>query len=1141
MSGPRTSERIIPVAICLLILGMSASTFQMEIESGELRERTERSETHESVNFQGFTPGSIYSDATISNARGTVCYVRHDGTIGCWGGNDNGQLATGYSGWGMESTYSTEDIIGVGGLQFREVAVGHMSACAITESDELYCWGGGQYGQLGRPVCVENTTGGGYFHCRHAMNKPPQKVNFTNNETVLTISGTGGSGHFCAIMETGEVMCWGQNLYGQVDGSDFCSKMTSYAIPAVGDDCNWNYGKTRPQLVPFPDNRSAIAVTTGDQFSCAVLDNNSVYCWGSTLAGRMGLGEDHFTTVTTSSWDVSMSSIEVENPDAFPDSGYAVLGWREGYWSGKSGNNLTGFQLVDTEGVGTIVAGTYIANAIQREPIHIPMPNDEPALAIDSGGAITTAIVGDGKAVFWGHAGDNSTPVIQTAIPQGRTVISFSQSESHGCGILDNFEAWCGGQNGWGQLGLGSTGGNTPFSMVTGGQEFVGIATGSYYFNENSRWNSTYQGAQTASSCAINVTGYVFCWGTDELGTLGDGPPCCSRNAPNLIYSPGRDGRADVSDRDPDGDGVISILDDLPYGCPSGVYLVNGACTGVTTAGFYSLEYSTIQHPCPAGTFQPSPGQDNCLTSSAGHYSPEGSASEIICPTGHYQPDEGQGACLEADSGNYVSIEGETRQYECTPGSYQPWPGQDGCLEAQPGNFVSGFGSDRQTSCAEGSYQESSGMDSCTQADPGFYVSSEGSTSQEPCQPGSFSSSQGQDSCTEASPGFFVLEAESTAQSACQPGDYQPDSGQVQCLTADPGNFTSSESAIEQTPCPSGYYQPDPGQTSCIESEAGYFSQEGASSQTQCPSGTYSSSSGESECTAADPGYYVELDGATGQTACPPGQFQGSSGSGSCEEAPPGQIVSPDGTSTLECSPGTYKPENQSTCLEASPGHFVNESGASSQTPCAPGSYRSTSGKTDCVLASPGNYVPEEGSSGQTQCPKGEFQSFGGESSCNQAMPGHYVPEEGARSQTSCKVGNYQPESGQEDCMPADPGNFVSQSGATSQFACQPGTFQGDSGSSSCDPAQPGNFVPNAGATEQSKCPGGQEQELSGQASCVDVERPLWLSLLIFGVPSIILGTMAILYISNRKKGGGGGRGKAYMYSEDLTVGQLKK
>ena len=42
------------------------------------------------------------------------------------------------------------------------------------------------------------------------------------------------------------------------------------------------------------------------------------------------------------------------------------------------------------------------------------------------------------------------------------------------------------------------------------------------------------------------------------------------------------------------------------------------------------------------------------------------------------------------------------------------------------------------------------------------------------------------------------------------------------------------------------------------------------------------------------------------------------------------------------------------------------------------------------------------------------------------------------------------------------------------------------------------------------------------------------MTILMFGVPAIVLGTMAVLYFANKKKGGGGGRGKAYMYSEDL-------
>jgi len=41
------------------------------------------------------------------------------------------------------------------------------------------------------------------------------------------------------------------------------------------------------------------------------------------------------------------------------------------------------------------------------------------------------------------------------------------------------------------------------------------------------------------------------------------------------------------------------------------------------------------------------------------------------------------------------------------------------------------------------------------------------------------------------------------------------------------------------------------------------------------------------------------------------------------------------------------------------------------------------------------------------------------------------------------------------------------------------------------------------------------------------------MTILMFGVPAIVLGTMAILFVANKKKSAGGGRDKAYMYSED--------
>tara|TARA_B100001029_G_scaffold93291_1_gene76528 strand:- start:1843 stop:2307 length:465 start_codon:yes stop_codon:yes gene_type:complete len=153
-------------------------------------------------------------------------------------------------------------------------------------------------------------------------------------------------------------------------------------------------------------------------------------------------------------------------------------------------------------------------------------------------------------------------------------------------------------------------------------------------------------------------------------------------------------------------------------------------------------------------------------------------------------------------------------------------------------------------------------------------------------------------------------------------------------------------------------------------------------------------------------------------------------------------------------------------------------------------------------------------------------------------MAGHHVPEEGAMSQTSCRAGNYQPDEGMESCIPSDPGNFVPSSGAISQSPCQPGNYQPEGGKVGCLPADPGNYVSEAASTEQNKCPSGQEQELSGQVSCIDVERPLWMSILMFGVPAILVGTMAILYIFNKKSTGSSGKGKSYMYSEDIRKKQ---
>jgi len=55
----------------------------------------------------------------------------------------------------------------------------------------------------------------------------------------------------------------------------------------------------------------------------------------------------------------------------------------------------------------------------------------------------------------------------------------------------------------------------------------------------------------------------------------------------------------------------------------------------------------------------------------------------------------------------------------------------------------------------------------------------------------------------------------------------------------------------------------------CTDTDAGYYSPEGATTQTQCAAGTYQNATGQSSCTACANGYYQDETGQTSCKACP--------------------------------------------------------------------------------------------------------------------------------------------------------------------------------------------------------------------------------------------------------------------------------
>ena len=86
------------------------------------------------------------------------------------------------------------------------------------------------------------------------------------------------SSHNCALMDNGAVYCWGNNTDGQI---------------GIGYKSGYSYSPSSSHL---PSGSMAVAISVGDSFSCAVLSNGTITCWGGNDLGQLGDGTNTNTT-----------------------------------------------------------------------------------------------------------------------------------------------------------------------------------------------------------------------------------------------------------------------------------------------------------------------------------------------------------------------------------------------------------------------------------------------------------------------------------------------------------------------------------------------------------------------------------------------------------------------------------------------------------------------------------------------------------------------------------------------------------------------------------------------------------------------------------------------------------------------------
>ncbi len=204
-----------------------------------------------------------------------TCALLDNGTIKCWGRSDLGQLGYGNltslgDGPGEMGDSLAAVALGTGSTA-RELAVGRNHTCALLDDYTVKCWGRGTSGQIG-------------FGSTAARGDGASEMGDSNPGVPL---GTGrsarglraGQDHTCAVLDDSSLKCWGLNAFGELGQGN---------VTARGDNAN-ELGDNLA-AVALGTGRSARFADSGTEFTCAILDNFGIKCFGRSNFGQLGYG-----------------------------------------------------------------------------------------------------------------------------------------------------------------------------------------------------------------------------------------------------------------------------------------------------------------------------------------------------------------------------------------------------------------------------------------------------------------------------------------------------------------------------------------------------------------------------------------------------------------------------------------------------------------------------------------------------------------------------------------------------------------------------------------------------------------------------------------------------------------------------------